>query len=208
MSMASLISAGGSIAGNLAGGLITNSQNRRNAQIQMDYQTNMSNTAHQREMADLKAAGLNPLLTATGGAGASTSQGAMATMENVLSPGITSAIDASRLKKEIDAVDSQISLQQTQKLATEAQALKDTTSAKNTAAQTSLLETQMPMYQSEAKAKKKQFDWDSSAADYDAITKRIQSGLNSIPNVKQLIPNKGIPKTKLPKDQFKKYLGY
>lgn len=61
-----------------------NAWSAEQAQKAMDYQTQMSNTAHQREVADLKAAGLNPVLSA-GGAGASTTSGvaASAGQENI-----------------------------------------------------------------------------------------------------------------------------
>jgi len=74
-----LIGAGAGIIG----GIFNNQANAREARKNRAFQSEMSSTAHVREVADLKAAGLNPILSAN--AGASSPGGSQAQQENVAS---------------------------------------------------------------------------------------------------------------------------
>lgn len=57
---------------------ITRQYNSAEAEKNRSWQKEMSDTAHQREIADLQKAGLNPVLSVLGGNGASTTSGATA----------------------------------------------------------------------------------------------------------------------------------
>lgn len=71
------------ISSNTSAGSVrdSNTANSALAQRKMDFQRDMSNTSHQREIQDLKASGLNPILSGMGGGGSSTPQGATAVMQ-------------------------------------------------------------------------------------------------------------------------------
>lgn len=89
----------------LIGGIMQQQQQRAMMREQMSFQERMSNTAWQRATADMRKAGINPMLSFMQG-GASSPAGAMAPQEDVVTPGVNSALAARRLKADLELIDS------------------------------------------------------------------------------------------------------
>jgi hypothetical protein len=95
--------------GSYLGGQSANKANQLMAQQQMGFQQQMSDTSYQRGVKDLKAAGLNPMLAYTQG-GASTPQGAIAQMENVVGNATNSAFQSAATAQAVRNQQAQLQL--------------------------------------------------------------------------------------------------
>lgn len=202
---------GGAIINGMSQSSAQDSANQTNVALaaqNRDWQTHMSNTSAQRGMADLRAAGLNPLLAAGGGAASTPSTSAAEVAASNPASGLGSMGSAMQSALDVKQTKAATELQEEQKTATQAQTqntlndskkkvsetqlnnaaqLTELERAKQTAAsardislRTNLLKATAPATIKKSQYEGDQAEYDRKMMDYDNKIKRIGTAIGTI----------------------------
>jgi hypothetical protein len=200
---------GGAIVGGvggLLGGAVQNQANAKEAalnrdfqheeaQNQMTFQEKMSSTAHQRETKDLLKAGLNPILSANGGASApsgAAGSGAQAQMGDTIGKGVSSALEVRRLGRELKQSDSQLALNDTIMDTQRAQTELAKSNAKKANVETATTAAYLPQVVAESQnaMQRAKINSGKGVAEFDVILDKVGSVLGTANSAKQLLTPK------------------
>lgn len=182
--------------------------------VQQEYQTKMSNTAYQRSTADMKAAGINPMMAVQQGGASTPSASAIAAQQvrveseqrgEALKAAAQSAMEIMRLDRELKQSDSQIELNRAAQKTEETKQVLNQNTAAEVANKTvgSLYDAyrkkaELPALEAEAALRTDQANTDRKFVKYDSGAKRLEQGVGIVgkaldaakPRVKFNVPGK------------------